>query len=529
MLESLSIHAFLDQNKIKTESGTPLDFRDHPYLFDPLSDMASLERDIVIYKGAQIGYSLSATLAILWIAKNKKIDIIYTLPTNEDMRQFAGGKTNRIIAQNPIFQQWVKDKDTVEQKTVGDNIVYFRGTFSQKAAMMVSSDLNVYDEIDASNQQVIEQYATRLQHSKIKRQWYFSHPSVPGNGVSRHWDKSDQKHWFVTCRHCNKKQYLSFPESICPTRKIYQCKKCKEEITDDDRRRGTWVKKYKDRPLSGYWIPLLICPRVSAAEVLNYKETKSEEYFTNKVLGLPYVGNGNKVTEDVITRNLTDEVNLQEDRVVIGVDTGVDIRYIVGNQQGCFYIGECKDYTELEALLNRFPRSIMVIDQGGDIIGPRKLREKYPGRVFLCFFQEDKKSMQIIRWGENDEQGRVIADRNRLLQLTIDELTDKRIALNGTKEDWQPLIDHFSHIYRVAEEDAQGVVRYKWLRSDRDDFVLALCYWRAGMDRFGLGEAKIIGKTSGVIGKPGFDALVGYKPTMPNLSQEQYDDDWRNV
>lgn len=528
MLDTLSIHAFLDQHQIKTESGTPLNFKDHPYLYEPLSDMASLEKDIVVYKAAQIGYSLSATLAILWIAKNKKIDMIYCLPTNEDMRQFAGGKTNRIIAQNPIFQEWVKDKDTIEQKTVGDNIIYFRGTFSAKAAMMVSSDLNIYDEVDACNQEVIEQYSTRLQHSRLKRQWYFSHPSVPGNGVSRHWDRSDQKHWFVTCSHCKKEQYLSWPESICLERQIYQCKECKEEITDYDRRHGRWVKKFKDKELSGYWIPLLICPTVPASEIIRYKETKSEEYFTNKVLGLPYVGGGNKVTEDIIFRNLTDEVNLQEERIVIGVDTGIDIHYTIGNQQSVFYHGICKDYDELEEFLKRWPRSIMVIDQGGDIIGPRKLREKYPGRVFLCFYQEDKKNMQIIKWGEGDELGKVIVDRNRMLQLLIDELSDKRIPLQGTREDWTPLWTHFSHIYRVGEEDALGVIKYKWLRSDRDDKVHSLLYWRVGMDKFGMGEAKIFGRQIGFPAKQGFDALEGYKPTMPKLTEFNYDDDWRN-
>lgn len=525
MLEDLSIHAFIEKHKIKTESGTPVDFRDHPYLFDPIRDMVSLEQDLVIYKGAQVGFSLTATLAILWIAKNKKIDIIYTLPTNEDMRQFAGGKTNRIIAQNPIFQEWVKEKDTVEQKTVGDNIIYFRGTFSQKAAMMVSSDLNAYDEIDASNQSVIEQYETRLQHSKLKRQWYFSHPSVPGNGVSRHWDRSDQKHWFVVCRACKKKQYISFPESICFEREIYQCKHCKEELTDDDRRKGFWVKKFKNRELSGYWIPLLICPRVSAKEIIDYKNTKSEEYFTNKVLGLPYVGGGNKVPTDIVDRNLTNEVNLQDGKIVIGVDTGVDIRYVIGNRKGLFYIGECNDYEELEGLLNRWPKAIMVIDQGGDIIGPRKLREKYPGRVFLCFFQEDKKSMQIIRWGENDELGRVIADRNRLLQLTIDELSDKRIKIHGTKEDWKPLITHFSHIYRTVEEDAQGVKKYKWHRSDRDDFVLALAYWRVGMDKVGISDAQIFGRQISI--PSATDVLEGTRAPKPLIYSQEYDEDWR--
>ena len=37
---------------------------------------------------------------------------------------------------------------------------------------MVSSDLNIYDEVDSSKQDVIEQYSTRLQHSPHKWEWY---------------------------------------------------------------------------------------------------------------------------------------------------------------------------------------------------------------------------------------------------------------------------------------------------------------------------------------------------------------------
>ena len=81
---------------------------------------------------------------------------------------------HRIIAQNPIFGEWVKDHDTVEQKQVGDNIIYFRGTFSAKQAMMVASQLNVHDEVDASDAEVLTQYETRQQAEAGGMRWYFS-------------------------------------------------------------------------------------------------------------------------------------------------------------------------------------------------------------------------------------------------------------------------------------------------------------------------------------------------------------------
>ena len=48
---------------------------------------------------------------------------------------------------------------------------------------------------------------------------------------------------------------------------------------------------------SGYWIPLLLAPWITAKEILDYKADKTEEYFYNKVLGLPYIGGGNKLSK----------------------------------------------------------------------------------------------------------------------------------------------------------------------------------------------------------------------------------------
>src|SRR6185503_9401985 len=108
------------------------DFKQHPFLFHPYTDTSPKQ---VIFKAAQIGFSTLAIIKSLWIAKNKGMDIIYTLPTESDVQVFAGGKINRIIAQNPILQEWVKDKDSVEQKSIGHNMIYYRGTWTQKAAI----------------------------------------------------------------------------------------------------------------------------------------------------------------------------------------------------------------------------------------------------------------------------------------------------------------------------------------------------------------------------------------------------------
>jgi len=391
-----------------------------------------------------------------------------TLPTASDVNDMAGGKVNRIIAQNPILMEWVKDHDTVDQKTVGDNIIYYRGTWISKAAMMVSSQLNIHDEVDASKQDVVMQYETRLQATTDGWRWYFSHPSSPETGVDKVWQLSDQKHWFIKCPHCSKKQFLAWPDSVDIERKEYVCKYCQGVLSDESRRRGEWIKRFKDRQISGYWISQLMCPWIPASKIVHDFLTKPEEYFYNYVLGLPYAGKGNKVTLATIEKNLTNTINTQDGRIIIGCDTGLDLHYVIGNKQGLFFNGKTKTYDDLEVLLNRWPTSIIVFDGQGDLIAPRRLAEKYTGRIFFCFYNADRKNTEIVQWGTKNERMTARADRNRLIQWLVDEFNDGKIPLQGKIDDWYDYYLHWSHIHRVTEEDNLGVVKSRWERSGAD-------------------------------------------------------------
>jgi hypothetical protein len=478
-----SIYGFLEHYQVTNDQGVPLDFSNHSFMWDIYGDWSP---QIVGLKAAQVTWSTCFSIKTLYVAKTMGLDIIYSLPTSDDVREFVSGKVNRLITNNHIFQKWTEDKDSIEQKRIGANNIYYRGTWTERAALMIPADLYVSDETDRSKQDTVRQFETRLQHSKWAWVWKFSNPSAPGVGVDKMWVESDMKHWFVKCEHCNYEWYITMENLMgAPTAKAgvppyFGCIKCKKEL---NRRKGRWVKKHLDKAISGYWVSLLMCPWVSAQTVLDRKKGYSEEQFTNFVLGQPYVGKGNVLTQQMLFQNLTDKVNAQDSRPIIGVDTGIDIRYTVGNKYGLFYYGECKDYSELEKLLQRWPDAIMVIDQGGDIIGPRKLREKYQNRVFLCFFRQDRKNDQLITWNYDD--GTVVADRNKCIQLVVDEFTERRIPIAGGQAEWWDYWLHWSHIYRIEEyNENTGETKFKWMRSDRDDWALATVYWRIGIDRF---------------------------------------------
>lgn len=498
------------KHKIRNEAGQVLDFTKRKFLWDIYNDLSPKQ---VLLKPPQIGATVMNTLKSLYVAKKLGRQIIYTLPTQGDIQDMVGGSFNRIIAQNPVLMEWVKDHDTIEQKSVGDSIIFYRGTFTQKQAMMVPSGLNIHDEVDASDPNVIVQYETRLQAQEDGGwRWYFSHPSLSGHGVDVYWQQSDKKEWYIICNNCKHEQTLTWPDSINLEKGTYVCKGCKADLSTEERINGRWIPSATGE-FSGYHISQLMLYNKSAKDIIKASQDplKDKQYFYNYVLGLPYIGSDDKIEPSVVLRNCVDVVNEQEGRTIIGVDTGDNyISYVMLNKQGVFFydtergISATKTpYDVLRSHLKRFPRSIAVLDQGGELMNTRQLQAEFPGRVFLCYYNKDRKSVDIARWGENDEYWKVSVDRNRMMTLVVEQLRDTgRIRLNGTKDEWADFASQFGNIYRekVTTNDTKGKDdrglygnEYVWKRNGPDHYVHALLYAIVGLQRYGGELAKVVG------------------------------------
>ncbi len=271
----------------------------------------------------------------------------------------------------------------------------------------------------------------------------------------------------------------------------------------------------------------------TAASIINAfnDPQKDQQYFWNYVLGLPYVSSDDRIEPAVVLRNCIDKLNPRTARTIIGCDTGHGLHYVLMNKDGVFFydyastITATKDpYDVIRAHLKRFDKSVAVFDQGGDLIGVRKLVQEYPGRIFLCFYNKDKKTVDFIEWGENEEWWRVKVDRNRMITLMVEQLRDiGRIPLNGTKEEWQEFADMFGNLYRekVVVKENKGKddrslygQEFVWKRKGPDHYAHALLYAIIGLQRFGGDPAKIVGD-SVLAGLPqGRVAQIGPEQTI---------------
>lgn len=523
----LKIGPWMLQNNIKTSAGLPFEFNKRKFARAMMSDLSPKQ---VWFKPPQIGASEMTFCKVCYVVKNLKKDAIYTLPSQSDVQDMVGGKFNRIIAQNPVLMSWTADHDTIEQKQLGVNMLYLRGTIGKTEAMMVSSSLNVHDELDHSDPQKITQYETRQEAQDTeddKWRWMFSHPSLAGHGVDIYWQFSDQKEFYIKCPHCEKEQVLTWPDNIDLIKEIYICSSCSGELSDEVRINGRWINKdgipwegkiVGDYEYSGFHVSQLMLFNKSAASIIKASRDplKDKQYFYNYVLGLPFIASDDKIEPSVVLRNCVDISNDYydlRDRVVIGCDTGLGVHYTLMNSQGVFLYGEETEitatknpYDKIRSLLKTFEKSVAMLDKGGELQNSVQLQAEFPGRVFLCTYQKDKKSADYVEWGKDDDFGIVKIDRNRQMTLLVEQMRDiGRFRLNGTKDEWKEFASHFGNIYREKiiidskpGKDDKSLYgnEYVWKRNGPDHFVHSLLYAMVGMQRFQGTEAKIFGGKS---------------------------------
>lgn len=484
-----SILGWILQNKIKNERGDILEFKDHYFMIEPYSNW---NPKLVCMKSAQVGFSTAAILKTIYGAAKRKYNCIYTLPTFDDVRDFVPSKVDGMVENNPALARIIGSSDALTRKEVGNNFIWYRGTHGKKAAIMHTSDLNVYDEYDASNLGVIDLYASRLQYSRYKGEWFFSNPIRPG-GIDAKYEMSDKRRWLITCSRCNYKQPLEFEANVCRERKVYKCSKCQQELSREDRRVGEWVAEHPGRDMHGYHINQLMAPWVSAKDLLYLEETKTPEYFHNMVLGLPYIDKDDVVDRSLIEQAITTRENNML-RNAMGVDVGYhELHYVLGNHDGVFKVGKCQGdrmWDDLERIIKKY-NPITVIDANPDSYPRRVLLPKYPNKVFACFYKHNLDRTKLIMWGEKDKRGHVYVDRNQLISYLIYRFIEKKIRFttNGvipqvySMDELAEYIKHWENIYKITKEDRNGISYSSWEHAGPDHFVHATGYFEIALTK----------------------------------------------
>jgi len=269
---------------------------------------------------------------------------------------------------------------------------------------------------------------------------------------------------------------LSWPENI---NKRYQnkiCSKCGKTLRPDVIRSGTWVKKYRNRDISGYWISQLMIPWITAEKIID--DSKGDlEIFHNFTLGLPYVSKDTQLSRESIVKCISPGFN-PKTNVAIGVDNGIEKTYVLGNHVGIFEIGKTRDWEVIEKMRNKH-QATMVIDALPYPNIPTKLAEKYPGKVYIHYYQQDRRQSDIVKWDT-----RVVrSDRTKIIDSVVADVNASDVVFNLTQSQLEQYIHDWEQMYRVIEETPQGISKPKWktIQGRDDHFCHAHIYWKLAM------------------------------------------------
>ena len=490
ILESSFPTAWMDYGNMVNNKNAPMEWVDHPWLPDILNDES---QKLVVTKGAQIGLSTAEIFRVAHRCVFNKLIWIYVLPTDDLAYDFASLKLEPILALNAIPHNAQSSKTQKAMGLKGDSFLLLNGSFGTRQAIMIDADGLTFDEIDMANPEVITTFQSRLQASKYQWEDTFSTPTTPNVGVSKRFEYSDQKHWFVWCPSCGKSQYLDWPDSVCYDRQIYQCIHCHKEMTDHARRDGEWVAKYPSKEVSGYWVPQMIAPWISAKKLLQVEEFEGRQYFYNFCLGKPYLGSDITVSESALYKCLRDyKAPTDRANTCMGLDQGINRHhYVIGNQQGIFRIGtiefdrndERKGFDQAYMLMRDYDVRTCVIDALPDNKMAVEFCGQFPWRVFRCFYKE--RPMDADPLDFKDKDSFVVADRQRTLQSAVTGFYsgEMNLFLDDTTPEWQEYVKHWTAMFLKTETDKYEQERQVWAADGADHYAHATNYFRMARER----------------------------------------------
>ena len=123
----------------------------------------------------------------------------------------------------------------------------------------------------------------------------------------------------------------------------------------------------------------------------------------------------------------------------------------------------------------------MVIDALPYPNTPQKLAEKYFGKVYLHYYQQDRKSLGVVRW-----DGKLVrSDRTKIFDAVVAEINSGDLTYQLTTTQLEDYIYHWEQMYRTLRETPLGVVKPSWatIENRPDHYAHATILWRVALEK----------------------------------------------
>jgi hypothetical protein len=505
--------------------GNPFTFTDHEYLREAYTDPHPFT---VNEKAGQLGLTTKTLLAIIYYSRYMQYrGILYFLATRTDVTETSKGRMDPLIEENPFIKEWMKDTNAANIKHIWNAMVYFRGMKSRLQVKNVPGDFIIFDELDEAPLKNVEFAMERLAHSKFARVEMHSNPSLPGYGINKVFNETDQRYWMIKCQRCGEWTCMedTFPNCLLEIdgRVIRACVKCQSEI---DPRNGEWVPKCpsvtdkRGRHFSQLF-SLSPSPFVQPAYILkDFRTTSHIDVFWNMKVGLPYATTENILPIEMIYDLCGSEGISQSDRgpCTMGVDQGKGIHVVIGKKdpevgRKIIHLEAYKDFEQLDPLMDQFRISRCVIDGQPETRKAREFAFRHKGRVYLWFNNEHQKGSYM--W--DDTKLIVQARKTEEMDASHSTLLKGLIILpNRNLEIVQEFAKHVHNTARKLEEDEEtGSKSYVYVRRGPDHFRRAFSYEQMAWESISQSQPTSVKMGISVAPETIFSQMTEQRPEVP--------------
>lgn len=335
----------------------PLCFKPFMWLPELLDTM---EGQVTIMKGSQLGLSVIAMIKALFTAIELKDEVMIVQPTAKAAGAFTQSRLDALIALSPELSESFTRTDSVFMKTTRfHSHLFIRGSISEADLTSQPVSVAIIDEYDRCNINCLALIRKRMSARDIANRHVFvlSTPLLPDMGVHAEFLGGTQERFRFKCPGCSRKISLEWPDSIesigdhpkdprCWD-SYFKCDQCGKKLDFDERgikepsifmtkpwlENATWEADAQAPYHRSAYVPQLYGPRIRAGEIVieSMRAEVSEPekvQFINQTIGLPYIAAGARLNGDIIkdcigSHRMTDPPPVESGRmIVMGVDTG---------------------------------------------------------------------------------------------------------------------------------------------------------------------------------------------------------------
>jgi len=493
----------------------------HPWVREILDSQASFNYAM---KAAQLGITEVAINRALFVIDRLRRDVLYVLPTALNASDFSKARFNTALALSDYLKRLFTDTDTVNLKRAGANSLYIRGSRGDSNLKSIPVSDLILDEVDEMEQKAYLLALERLSGQVEKHVWAISTPTIPNFGIHKLYQGSTQEHFFFKCPRCNKWTEFLWPDCVeivgetvydprCKE-SFLKCKECGRKLEHKTKpnflRDAIWevTNSAADSESRGFNINQLYSYTVTPGElVVAYHRGMGDEAaakeFSNSKLGLPFLGEGAQITDDMIDRCIRNHTT-NDPRPEVGgtrlVTLGADqgklgyisvIEWLIPEYDRdlnavaiakLLWFGKFgeEDWGLLDELMREWQVLAAVVDADPNINEARRFARRFWGYVWLTRY---RKGLTAREMSINEEDNAPIAqvDRSNWLSCALGRFKVQPPRVMLPRDISLEYRDHLKNVVRTYEKDEFGNPKLTYVSTGPDHYTHSFTYAEIGL------------------------------------------------